>query len=400
MRRRRVPDWLAAYVQYASFTEAPPYMHFWSGVSAIAGALRRKVWIDQIAFKWLTNMYIVLVAPPGVVSKTTTAALAIDLLQQIEGVHFGPQIVTWEALVQSFQKAAESVDVGGREEAHAAITIESGELGNLLDPTNKQMVDLLVSLWDGKALKKETKTNGMEHIENPWINLIACTTPSWITVSFPEYMIGGGFMSRCLFVHADRKAKLVPYPALVIPPDHKAKRAALIEDLQHIATLRGGYELTADAIRWGSEWYAHHWSRRPAGLDDDRYQGYLARKQTHIHKLAIVVAAAQRDEPLITGTDLAFSTEMVTQVEQKMPQVFKAIGRTTESAHVDRLLEFIRRQGPQGCTYREAFKAFHAWFPHARDFSDVVVGARDSGQIRVERIAGTEDARLIFAEGH
>jgi hypothetical protein len=60
---RQLSDWLRAYCDYASYGEAPMKMHFWSGVVAVAGALRRRVWIDQVYFKWHTNMYVVLVAP-------------------------------------------------------------------------------------------------------------------------------------------------------------------------------------------------------------------------------------------------------------------------------------------------------------------------------------------------
>ena len=54
-------------------------MYAWVGVSTIAGALRRKVWIDQAYFKWYPNFYIILVAPPGIVAKSTTASLGMRL---------------------------------------------------------------------------------------------------------------------------------------------------------------------------------------------------------------------------------------------------------------------------------------------------------------------------------
>ena len=76
---RNYDDWLKAYLRYAESTEAPMHMHFWSGVSAVAGALRRRVWIDQAYFKWYPNFYIVLVAPPGIVSKSTTVGIAMNL---------------------------------------------------------------------------------------------------------------------------------------------------------------------------------------------------------------------------------------------------------------------------------------------------------------------------------
>ena len=60
-------DWISRYLQYASVTEAPKRMHFWAAVGAVAGCLRRRVWLDQKRFSWYPSFYIVFVAPPGVV---------------------------------------------------------------------------------------------------------------------------------------------------------------------------------------------------------------------------------------------------------------------------------------------------------------------------------------------
>jgi hypothetical protein len=50
--------------------------------STLAGALRRRVWLDQAYFRWHPNFYIVLVAPPGIVSKSTTAGVGMSLAQK------------------------------------------------------------------------------------------------------------------------------------------------------------------------------------------------------------------------------------------------------------------------------------------------------------------------------
>ena len=219
MTTRNYADWLKAYLKYAEATEAPQHMHFWSGVSAVAGALRRKVWIDQAYFKWYPNFYIVLVAPPGIVSKSTTVGIAMDLLRKVPGIHFGPDVVTWQSLVERFASITEAFEYQSEYHPMSAMTLESSEFGNLLDPQDKGMIDLMVALWDGKqgGFEKSTKSSGNDVVENPWINLIACTTPSWINGNFPEYMIGGGFTSRTIFVYADQKAKFIAYPGLRLP---------------------------------------------------------------------------------------------------------------------------------------------------------------------------------------
>ncbi|MFM9816213.1 hypothetical protein ACKI16_48010, partial [Streptomyces scabiei] len=59
-----------------------------------------------------------------------------------------------------------------------ALTLEASEFGNLVNPTEREALDLFVSLWDGKsgAFKKLTKGSGTDDVENPWISIIACTT--------------------------------------------------------------------------------------------------------------------------------------------------------------------------------------------------------------------------------
>ena len=378
---RHHADWLKAYLDYSSHMEAPPHMRFWCGVAAIAGALRRKVWIEQAYFRWYANFYIVLVAPPGVVSKSTTSGVAMNLLRKVPDIKFGPDIVTWPSLVTSFAQSLEMFEWQGQLFPMSAMTLESSEFGNLLNPQDREMVDLFVSLWDGKqgTFKKDTKTSGNDVVENPWINMVACTTPAWIAGSFPEYMIGGGFTSRCIFVYAEQKAQEVAYPIRVVPKDFERRAESLIEDLKQISKLAGEYVLTEEAYEWGTEWYHRHNANPNPHLADDRFGGYLARKQTHIHKLAMVLAASQSDRMEITAQHLAVADRMVTDLEPDMVKVFARIGRTDKSMHTERLLNFIRRIGE--IEYAAAFAHVQKYFPSAREYEDVLAGLITSGQI-------------------
>jgi hypothetical protein len=386
---RNYADWLEAFCEYAKFGEAPRRMYFWVGVSAVAGALRRKVWIDQAYFRWHPNMYIILVAPPGIVSKSTTASVAMRILRRVPGIKFGPDVVTWQALVGAFAESTEMYELNGSYNVMSAITIESSEFGNLLNPQDKEMVDLLVSLWDGKegAFDKRTKMSGNDRIENPWINMVACTTPAWIAGNFPEYMIGGGFTSRCIFVYASEKAQYVAYPGLHVPKDLHQQEDKLAQDLEHISfNIAGEYKLSPEAITWGEAWYERHYRNRPMGLDDDRFGGYIARKQTHIHKLSMILAASQRDDLTISEDDLKTANSMMTDLEADMPGVFSKIGRTDMSLQTDRFLGYLSKRSE--VSYIEAYRFIHAYFPSSREFEDMLAGCIRSGQVRLEQRAG------------
>lgn len=376
-------DFIAAYMDYASYSEAPKHFHFWTGVSVIAGALRRKVWIDMAYFRWYCNMYLILVAPPGIVQKSTTAGIGMSLLRQVPGINFGPEVVTWPALVTAMAAIGEGYEVGDMIHTMSALTLESSEFGNLLNPQDKEMVDLLVNLWDGKqgTFNKATKNSGNDSIENPWINLIACTTPSWIAGNFPEYMIGGGFTSRCLFVYAEQKDKFVAYPGLSVPKDLDRLQRELISDLTHISMLAGEMKLSPEAIKWGTEWYEKHYSERPANLDDDRFGGYIARKQTHIHKLAMILSASEGDSRVIEAEHLQTAATMTTDLEPDMAMVFAKIGKTEASFYADRMVQYVARRGET--PYMEVYRYVHSHFPSMRDFEDVLAGCVRAGMLKI-----------------
>lgn len=381
---RKHADWIKAFMSYASYGEAPPHMYFWTAVSTLAGALQRKVWIDQIYFKWYANFYIVIVAPPGIVQKSTTAGIGMDLLRKVPDVKFGPAIVTWPALLQSFADATHAYELNETYYTQSPLTLESSEFGNLLNPQDREMVDLMVSLWDGKegAFDKKTKHSGSDSVVNPWINLIACTTPSWIAGNFPEYMIGGGFCSRCLFVYAEAKEKYVAYLSDVVPVDMESQALSLVQDLEHISmVLKGEMKMSDGAKEWGRQWYTRHYLEPDKDMDTERFGGYIARKQTHIHKLAMILSASRSDELIITEEDLSTANDMVTDLEHDMPKVFNKMGMTDTAYHATRLVNRIIQTG--GMMLPDAYKFVHANFPNAREFEDMVQGTIRAGILRL-----------------
>lgn len=334
-------------MHYSSFSEAPDKFHFWTAVSTVAGALRRRVWIDQAYFQWTPNFYIIFVAPPGIVSKSTTLSIGMRLLRQIPGIHFGPDAVTWQALTEALANSTENVLMPDKlYHPMSCITIASSEFGTFLNPKDREMVDVLVSLWDGQlgVWEKKTKTQGSDLIECPWINIAACTTPAWIAGNFPDYMIGGGFTSRCVFVYADKKRKLVPYPSAVVPDSFKTMEMELINDLKIISSFAGEFTLSKAAQKFGEEWYIAHYDANNSELANSRFAGYLARKQTHIHKLAMVLSVSDNTaSPLvISERHLKEAAEITTSIEADMPRVFSQIGLIGITKHADEVLQLLR----------------------------------------------------------
>jgi hypothetical protein len=119
----------------------------------------------------------------------------------------------------------------------------------------------------------------------------------------------------------------------------------LIEDLQEISKLAGEVELTPSALDWGSVWYKSHWEHEDRELVDARYQGYRSRKQSHIHKLAIILSAARSNDLLITPEILQEAEAVITGLEPHLKQVLGFIGTTQESKHTETVLRTVRIYG-------------------------------------------------------
>lgn len=359
-------------------------MHFWSGVCAISGALRRKVWLDRLTFKWYPSFYVILVAPPGVVNKSTTADLALDLLRGVPGIKFGPDSITWQSLVTSFAASCESFQIGEEWYPMSAMTIVSAELGLLLNMQDRDMVNLLITLWDGRSrLEKQTKTSGSDSVEAPWLTLLGCTTPKAIAENMPRSAVGGGFTSRCIFIYRDTKARLVYDPTEEVKPEswHETKKE-LIAGLEHIATnLAGPYVTTAEAKKWERAWYEDLWTRVYPTAGTEIVQAYISRKQTHLCKLAMVLAASRRDQLVIDEEDLQLANIMLTEVEQDLDKVFALIGKSDAAQASDTMIEYIRRKGH--CSYAECVHQMKNAFPDHRDFEGILFTALNSGAVKM-----------------
>ena len=379
---RYFDNWLPAYVNYAAVTEAPRRMHFWAGVSAIAGCLRRRVWLDQKRFSWFPSFYVIFVAPPGVVSKSTTIDIAMDLLKKVPGVKFCPNAITWQALVTAFAASSEAYEWQGEWHPMSPLTLVASELGSLLNLQDKDMVNLLLELWDGKrSYEKITKMSGNDTVEAPWINLIAATTPHWVADNMPQAMIGGGLTSRCIFVYAEKKEKYVAYVDEQVNGEDEAVRDKLIHDLEQISMMTGPFSMTANARAWGASWYENFWGDAVSRMDDQMAQGYAARKQTHMHKTAMVISASRSSDRVITAEDLQLANNMLLDLEADMPKVFSRIGRTEDSMQAERFIEYVIRKG--SVSYEEAYRMIHLYFPDHRDFEGILSGAIRSGQIEL-----------------
>lgn len=346
MAQRNFPSWFEGYEAYTFNTEAPTAFHWWTAVSTIAGALQRKVYVDQKTFDWVPNFYIVLVGPAGLVTKSTSLRMGEKLLRSVgKKIRFGSQSGSWQAMAKEIQDSKLQIQGGIMS---CPISYFVSEFGTFFDPQNREQVDFFVDSWDAQktGFTRSTISGGQVEIQCPCVNILAATTPTWIKENFTATMVGGGFASRLIFVRGNAKRKLIAYPGLEQTDENFLKlQAKLVSDLKQISELEGPIELTAEAVEWGKAWYNHHYTAKRQ-LSGERFDGYYSRKQTHMHKLAAILSVAEGSSMRIEMRHLLEANDRLLLVEKDLASVIDNVtSKQISTAHKREIMSVIRSEG-------------------------------------------------------
>jgi hypothetical protein len=292
--------------------------------------------------------------------------------------------MSWQALIQYMgsEEVGETFELpGGGHFDQAAVTCAIDEYGTFIDPFDRQQIDNLTGLWDGKAgtLWKASKTQGHDKLHSPWLNVFACTTPNWLETNFPESFLGSGFMSRHIFVFAQEKRQLIAYPGESDRGEFLRREGKLVQDLEKIAEHAGVYHMTKDAVVWGTKWYEDHWGKY--GKETRERLGFPARKQTHLHKLAMVISAARGAFPHITREHLEEANRRLEAVEPGIRRVLTLIGTTSITRASREIVEFMELEG-KALLKRDMYGKYFFRRLSISEFDEALKGAVEAGYIK------------------
>jgi hypothetical protein len=345
---RKLSNWIQSYLVYTHESESPEEYHKWVAISAIAGAVRRKVFYDMGYFLIYPNMYIVLVGPAGRCKKSTAMRIGRGLLQEVPGLNFTTDSVTRERLIQDLSQSF--VD------GHSSMTAYSSEFASLLTSSGMDMVVFLTDIFDSPSeWSHRTKIGGTNKIKAPYLNLIGATTPDWISKAMPLDTVGIGLTSRIIFVYQDTPRVRPPRPKLT--PGQMKLRELLVHDLTMMAQLQGEYKFDSPETEQAhDEWYqARTLNPNPTG--DHRLDGFYERKPVHVIKLAMLIAASFRDELIITNDDFQLALGIFEQAEERMLKVFANVGKNPLALDYDMICAAIAKS-ENGLSLAELMTSF------------------------------------------
>lgn len=303
--------------------------HTWAGLSAIAGALERKVWLPwSDTFSYYPNIFVLLVSLPGV-GKSTALNKAVGLLTELhsrEGkLNIIPSQVTEAKFIELMGNAV-PFEQGTKIHYQSAGYYWASEASNSLKAVYGDLLPCLTDFYDCPQFwEKATKKDDKLTLRNVCLNLLAGSTFDYLGKMVTDENIMGGFASRLIYVvHRDKLTRNQQFQ-LGGADDSKARseyRRALIEDLSQIHNMIGAFTATREFGRAWEEWYPRFEARRQ-DIQSEKLQSLLVRTNTNAIKCAMLFSAAESNDRELRIEHWDHAITLLEPIEAALPGIFQ-----------------------------------------------------------------------------
>jgi hypothetical protein len=224
---RNYTDYVGACVDAIKESPIPKTFARWTALSAVAGAVGRRVWFPMPNYDIGSNLFIILIASPG---RNKSVSLILPFTKifnrlttpvgtQEEDHNFNSGLdeyglrkfplyliqdrITPEKLAVDMAKITR-MDLrlsNPRQEQFfdSSLTLVTSEFGTFMTRSERSLQFFLTDMWDSReTYSYKTKTAGEYIIEGPCLNWIACATPEQFVDNLPEDARSQGLLSRML----------------------------------------------------------------------------------------------------------------------------------------------------------------------------------------------------------
>ena len=289
-------------------------------------------------------MFTVLVGHPGI-GKGEAMNPALQVVRKANSANIMSDRITIEWIKQELSKGFPAmgvsplggITIGGIE---ASCLLVAPELSVFLRFPEDELPDL-ADLWDSRPEPQMygTRSKGLVTITAPCPSMLAGCAPAWLKDAIPPSAIGGGFSRRVNFVFAEKSKSANPWPD---PTDWNSLLTPLVDDLKYMGShLHGQYRFDTDARPIFEKIFAE----KDNVLDDEATSYYHQSRWTNASKLAMCLAAARRDDLVITKTDMEEADDMTADVRDGLKSVFRGVGSSDLIEATDKVMIFLDNTG-------------------------------------------------------
>ena len=382
-------NFLDSYLDFTSGHESTRRVRLWCAVSIVAAALERKVWLDRGYYTLFPNLYTFIIGKSGLVKKSTSTAIAVNLLRECD-VRIMSERLTAATLIEQLTLSGKQYEANHKQFRHSSLFAYASELSVFLEEVFGAITPLLTTFYDcvpndsTKPWIYGTIGRGERKIYGPCLNILGASTKAWLKNCIPTSEIEGGFTSRVIFVVEENLPdKLVAWPSL--KESFEIDKLRLIADLKRINALTGSFSVTDEAKEVFSEWYEAHMRNVLPNNSDPRMVGYMSRKGDTILKLAMVHSAARSDGLEIALDDLGWANRELDALEKDWRNAFESVGIKSSLSY--EIIQVVRNRGIM--PKQELFKQMTQTSPMA-EVLRAVRDLKEMGELDDLKKEGTE----------
>lgn len=321
-------DLLSAYLAYVEPFKGSRRYHVWSILSVISALLERRAWLSLGGLgRIYPNQYVVLCGGPGT-GKTKSAEIAVDLLKAYNkslgpdngGIKLGPDKFTPAALFKKFASATKTMNLPTGKFEQSSIFLFSTEFSTMIkDIGGGAISDDLLKLYDcSDSFEKELVGGGTIRIAKPCLNLLACTTPSFLSSFMPREQSGTGLSARIIFATELDKVPKEPR----IPDGNADLRKLILAHMGRIHKLSGEVRMDLGAEGFYSDWFYSNEEKLYELSGYGFMSHFYSRKPDHLRKIAMVISAGDDSARIIRKEHLERALGIIEEAEPFMDKSF------------------------------------------------------------------------------
>lgn len=331
-------DWVEDFIEATSDTTSPELLRKWTAIATIAGVLERKVWVRTRGASVFPNLYVVLVAPPGV-GKTVMTAIAREQWNSIDDLHVAHSSLTKAALVDNLYESTRSVMRAGEVPAvvtYNSLLVSANELGTLIPAYENEFMNTLTELYDGLRYSEKRRTKGLTiEIERPFVNILAACTPAYLTSMMPEGAWDQGFASRLILIYSGESIIRSLFEEPAGGEDMQKQLSARLYDIYN---LYGRMQFTPEAAQLIDKWQMGGGEPKPKHT---KLHYYCSRRTMHALKLSMIASVCESSDLIIAEQHVRRALDWLYEAELYMPEIFKAMSNTSHSEIIEECWNFL-----------------------------------------------------------
>lgn len=316
---RHCKDLIDSYIEFTSGHESTDRVRKWSFISVIAGVMERRLFLPRGYYVLFPNLYVFIIGKSGLIKKSTSTAIAVNILREIQGIRMMSERLTAGSLIKQMASSGKTFEWNDLKIKQSPLYIYASELAVFMDTVFGNITELLTTFYDCQPNDSEkpwthnTVGDGATNVYGPCLNMLGASTKAWLTKCIPKTEMEGGFTSRIVFVVENKLPKnLVAWPQL--NEDIYKLRGKIVADLHEIYNLKGAFTVDHHAKMQFERWYKHHMTVVLPRNMDARMVGYMSRKGDTILKLAMIKSVSE-------SNDLVLTTEHIRWAEMEMDDI-------------------------------------------------------------------------------